>query len=237
MMRQHKKKIMPNILAAVLSISMMFSHFSVFSYAEEFKEEPAQEEETAEVIESQKETPEEEKAEEAEVIPEEEEVTDDDNEILPDEEGSTDSEELPSEEKEEEIPEEEVQEEAAEELPEEEETESEEILEESEEESELESAGSVSEIEQNDLQEEEQSGEETKGTTVVVNYVDDDGYEKTPRECTVIDGTNKILDEGWYVVQGNVSFSEGMIVAGTGEVHLILADGCTLNANDGIWVQ
>ena len=73
--------------------------------------------------------------------------------------------------------------------------------------------------------------------TVSVPFVDASGKAQSPRTCTVVQSGNehKTLGEGWYVVQGEVSFSEGMIL--WGNVNLILADGCVLNAGDGIWVQ
>ncbi len=58
---------------------------------------------------------------------------------------------------------------------------------------------------------------------------------KTADSCTpVTDSTTEWTDGGWYVVSGTVTISEPITV--TGEVHLILVDGCTLNAEKGIVV-
>lgn len=66
-----------------------------------------------------------------------------------------------------------------------------------------------------------------------VNYLDADGNRQTANNVTVIDGNSTTWDSGWYVVNSNVTISNRVTV--NGEVHLILADGCTLNAgNRGI---
>ena len=63
-----------------------------------------------------------------------------------------------------------------------------------------------------------------------VNYVD-----KTA-DCTPVESSTEAVtwDAGWYAVNGTVTISEPVTV--TGEVHLILADGCTLTAVKGIVV-
>ena len=40
---------------------------------------------------------------------------------------------------------------------------------------------------------------------------------------------------GWYVAQGDITINQRVIV--TGDVHLILTDGCTLTVNGGIQVE
>lgn len=66
-----------------------------------------------------------------------------------------------------------------------------------------------------------------------VNYLDVDGNRQTANNVTVIDGNSTTWDSGWYVVNSNVTISNRVTVQGN--VYLILADGCTLNAgNKGI---
>ncbi len=43
------------------------------------------------------------------------------------------------------------------------------------------------------------------------------------------------LSSGWYVVEGNVSLSSKTTLRVTGDVHLILCDGSTLTAGDGVY--
>ena len=63
--------------------------------------------------------------------------------------------------------------------------------------------------------------------------------EKSVTEYTVIYSTTTSWDSsttgGWYVAQGNVTISQRVTV--TGDVHLILTDGCTLTIDGGIQVQ
>ena len=76
-------------------------------------------------------------------------------------------------------------------------------------------------------------------------YLDDKGQPQTCTTATVVESSNKEHIEvdwsdtegnnGWYVVTGSVSISGRIVV--TGEVHLILADSCTLNAQQGINVS
>ncbi|MBQ1491095.1 MAG: hypothetical protein IIZ39_03990, partial [Blautia sp.] len=71
----------------------------------------------------------------------------------------------------------------------------------------------------------------------LTSYVNEKGEAMDPVSCSQVkagDG-NHVLGTGWHVVKGEVRFSAGMII--TGEVNLILADGCSLYADDGIWVQ
>ena len=70
-----------------------------------------------------------------------------------------------------------------------------------------------------------------------ISYIDANGEGQTCDSATVVDSisntwTGSAPDGGWYVVNGDVTISSRVTV--TGEVHLILADGCTLNATKGI---
>jgi len=68
-----------------------------------------------------------------------------------------------------------------------------------------------------------------------VNYIDAKGKAMPARKCAVVTNESKIIGDGWYAVTQDASLSAGMIV--WGETNLILCDGATLTANDGIWVQ
>ena len=70
-----------------------------------------------------------------------------------------------------------------------------------------------------------------------ISYIDAEGSTKTCPSATAVTGSDTTWGaddnvEHWYVVNGNVTISSRVTV--TGEVHLILADGCTLNATKGI---
>ena len=61
-------------------------------------------------------------------------------------------------------------------------------------------------------------------------------YESKTETCTLVENSAEAVTwtAGWYAVSGTVTISEPITV--NGEVHLILADGCTLNAEKGIVV-
>lgn len=74
-----------------------------------------------------------------------------------------------------------------------------------------------------------------------VSYVDVDGTEKNCDNATEVQNSTETnpekpitWSEDWYVVKGDVTIASRITV--TGDVHLILADGYTLNANKGIYV-
>ena len=72
-----------------------------------------------------------------------------------------------------------------------------------------------------------------------VPYLDEDGGTETCPSATVVDETATAWSEetessGWYVVQNEVTIEDRITVSG--DVHLILADGYTLTANQGISV-
>ena len=68
---------------------------------------------------------------------------------------------------------------------------------------------------------------------VSIPYLDETGTEKFCEKYS--DTTGLIWNSGWYVAQGGGQ-SPGRIIV-TGEVHLILANGCELNAEMGIEVS
>ena len=72
-----------------------------------------------------------------------------------------------------------------------------------------------------------------------VTYLDEDGTVQTCTSAELV--TETLMSWGqndsaahWYVAEGNVTIGQRVTV--TGEVHLILADGCKLTASQGIQV-
>ena len=88
----------------------------------------------------------------------------------------------------------------------------------------------------------ELGGAEMLAETVSVSYQEAswNGSEVTytgkTENCTSVESSTEAVtwDAGWYVVNSTVTISEPITV--TGAVNLILADGCTLNAEKGIVV-
>ena len=66
-----------------------------------------------------------------------------------------------------------------------------------------------------------------------VVYVDENGSQQTAT-ATVLTQADTALSAGWYVAEGALTFSDRITVSG--DVHLILADGCDLVANTGVCV-
>ena len=58
--------------------------------------------------------------------------------------------------------------------------------------------------------------------------------KNSPDTTTEVTANDTQWSSGWYVAQGEVTIGQRVTV--TGEVHLILADGCTLTVNGGIRV-
>ncbi len=86
---------------------------------------------------------------------------------------------------------------------------------------------------------EEDYGIQTLDVLQGVTYVDENGEVQTTTadvDVTELTSSTTTWNEGWYVVNRNVSIS-GTRVAVSGEVHLILADGCTLTVGRGIQVS
>ena len=69
-----------------------------------------------------------------------------------------------------------------------------------------------------------------------VTYIDADGQTKTLTESYItVDTNTKTWDGGWYVVSGTVEINDRVTVSG--DVKLILTDGCNLTVNGGINVS
>jgi hypothetical protein len=85
------------------------------------------------------------------------------------------------------------------------------------------------------------ASEEASPSTVSAAYIDENGTQQTVT-ATVITEDSTELSSGWYVVNSETVDigvnSDGIDnrITVSGDVKLILADGCTLNANDGITV-
>ncbi|MDR3294306.1 MAG: dockerin type I domain-containing protein [Clostridiales Family XIII bacterium] len=63
-----------------------------------------------------------------------------------------------------------------------------------------------------------------------IPYLDEDG-EARERPAAILTEDTTALFSGWYVAQGELVFPERLTVVG--DVHIILADGCHLNAENG----
>ena len=78
----------------------------------------------------------------------------------------------------------------------------------------------------------------TASADTSVSYIDENGDEQTCDSATVVTESDTTWGDdgngGWYVVNGDVTINTRVTV--TGDVHLILADGCNLTVNDGITV-
>lgn len=67
-----------------------------------------------------------------------------------------------------------------------------------------------------------------------VLYLDENGVQQTATNAIQVAKSDTQWDGGWYVAQGDITIDKRVAVSR--EVHLILADGCTLTVNGGIGV-
>ena len=67
-----------------------------------------------------------------------------------------------------------------------------------------------------------------------VPYVDENGEVKTATALPIQEGENEPLAAGWYVVNRDVEHHDRIIFS-NGDVHLILADDCTMTVDGGYW--
>ncbi|MDY4231806.1 MAG: S-layer homology domain-containing protein [Candidatus Faecousia sp.] len=74
------------------------------------------------------------------------------------------------------------------------------------------------------------SGDDTG--KVAVDYLDAEGNSQTCAAATVLAADTAVWEGGWYVAQGKVTIPDAVTL--NGDVHLILADECTLTAGSGI---
>lgn len=73
-----------------------------------------------------------------------------------------------------------------------------------------------------------------------VTYLDENGVQQTATNAIQVAKSDTQWDGGWYVAQGDITIGSQdtpQRVAVSGEVHLILADGCNLTVNGGIEVE
>lgn len=75
----------------------------------------------------------------------------------------------------------------------------------------------------------------TRMTVQNIPYIDANGIQQTCPEATVVTADENEWTNGWYIALNSVSVDERIVVSGS--VNLILANGCTLNANKGITVS
>ena len=66
-------------------------------------------------------------------------------------------------------------------------------------------------------------------------YVDAAGNLQTPQTCQVLDGTETVLNTGWYAVKDYVMYSDRITV--DGDVNIIICDGAFLMPEKGITVD
>ena len=64
-------------------------------------------------------------------------------------------------------------------------------------------------------------------TIVSVAYLDENGDLQVAEDVNQLTGTETLLNSGWYVVSTSISYSGTLRFSG--DVHLILADGATMN--------
>ena len=74
----------------------------------------------------------------------------------------------------------------------------------------------------------------TASASASVSYIDANGDEQTCASATAVTENDTTWNAGWYVVNDDVTIDQRVTV--TGDVHLILADGCNLTVNVGITV-
>ena len=69
-----------------------------------------------------------------------------------------------------------------------------------------------------------------------VTYTDGNGTEHT---CTVVDANSTSWTDGWYIVKEGETVTIPAAVTVSGDVHLVLQEGATLNVNDSVslWME
>ena len=65
-----------------------------------------------------------------------------------------------------------------------------------------------------------------------ITYLDENGTQQTAANATQVTNSDTEWTDGWYVAQSNITIDG--TVAISGNVHLILEDGCNLTVNGGI---
>ena len=73
---------------------------------------------------------------------------------------------------------------------------------------------------------------EINGDQLTVSYYDAEAYERRTVRATLLNGSETELTEGWYAVTQDVTVDHAITL--TGDVSLILVDGCNLNVDGEI---
>ena len=68
-----------------------------------------------------------------------------------------------------------------------------------------------------------------------ITYLDENGTQQTAASATQVTNSDTQWTDGWYVAQSNITIDG--TVAISGNVHLILEDGCNLTVNGGILLK
>lgn len=68
-----------------------------------------------------------------------------------------------------------------------------------------------------------------------VEYIDENNQQQTCTTYTLVTGNDNAWNDGWYVVKGDVTIGQRVTVSG--DVKLILTDGCQLTASNGIGIN
>lgn len=79
---------------------------------------------------------------------------------------------------------------------------------------------------------EEDTVEETGPETESVEYLDEDGAKQTYPSAVLVTDSDAKWENNWYVASGGVNITGRVNV--TGDVYLILKDGCNLTVDGGI---
>lgn len=66
-------------------------------------------------------------------------------------------------------------------------------------------------------------------------YLDENGTQQTAASATQVTNSDTQWTDGWYVAQSNITIDGTVTISGN--VHLILEDGCNLTVNGGILLQ
>ena len=66
------------------------------------------------------------------------------------------------------------------------------------------------------------------------NYIDENGATLQATTVTTLDGTETSLSNGWYLASGTLVYNTTLKVSG--DVHLILEDGCSTGSGGAITV-
>ena len=65
-----------------------------------------------------------------------------------------------------------------------------------------------------------------------ITYLDENGTQRTAATATQVTNSDTQWTDGWYVAQSNITIDGTVTISGN--VHLILENGCKLTVNGGI---